>query len=341
MFQIQKQVSLRHLNTLALPAIAENFCKITSQDALCEALSWANKHQLPITVLGGGSNVVLARNFSGLVLQMAISGVELESEQQDHRFINIGAGENWHQLVRHTLDQGWYGLENLSLIPGLAGAAPIQNIGAYGVELSERFHSLEAIHMATGELRRMDLSDCQFGYRDSFFKGLGRDQYVITRICLQLSVQPNLCVEYPALKQVLMDDTGQLQDISPQQVSDAVCTIRQSKLPDPKDIPNAGSFFKNPVVGSEQVAILRNKYPDIVGYDQGDGRMKLAAGWLIEQAGWKGIIRAGVGVHAKQALVLVNYSGSGDDILSLASDIQASVLEKFGLEIEVEPRIYR
>ena len=341
MLQIQKQVSLRHFNTLALPSIAENFCKITSQDSLCGALDWAKQHQLPITILGGGSNVVLARDLAGLVLQMAIPGVELVSEQQDHRIINIGAGENWHQLVLHTLDQGWYGLENLSLIPGLVGAAPIQNIGAYGVELSERFLSLEAIHIATGELRLMDLSDCQFGYRDSFFKGKGRDQYVITSIRLQLSVQPNLCLEYPALQQALMDDMGQSQGLSPKQVSDAVCAIRQSKLPDPSDIPNAGSFFKNPVVGSEQVAVLRNKYPDIIGYDQSDGSIKLAAGWLIEQAGWKGVTRNGVGVHANQALVLVNYDGSGEALLSLASDIQDSVLEKFGLEMEVEPRIYR
>tara|TARA_R110001592_G_scaffold260282_1_gene524754 strand:+ start:81647 stop:82672 length:1026 start_codon:yes stop_codon:yes gene_type:complete len=341
MLQIQKQVSLRHFNTLALPSIAENFCKISSKNALCEALEWAKKHQLPITILGGGSNVVLARDLAGLVLHMAIPGVELVSEQQDHRIINIGAGENWHQLVLHTLDQGWYGLENLSLIPGLVGAAPIQNIGAYGVELSERFLSLEAIHIATGELRLMDSSDCQFGYRDSFFKGKGRDQYVITSIRLQLSIQSNLCVEYPALQQVLMDDMGQSQDVSPKQVSDAVCAIRQSKLPDPSDIPNAGSFFKNPVVGPEQVAVLRKKYPDIVGYGQSDGSMKLAAGWLIEQAGWKGVTRNGVGVHANQALVLVNYDGSGEALLSLASDIQASVLEKFGLKMEVEPRIYR
>lgn len=344
MLQIQKQVSLKHCNTLALPSIAEYFCKVTSEAELSEALIWAKKHKLPVTILGGGSNVVLAHNLAGLVVQMAIPGVELVSEQQHNRIVRVGAGENWHQLVLHTLDQGWYGLENLSLIPGLVGAAPIQNIGAYGVELSERFHSLEAVHMATGEALSMDLSDCQFGYRDSFFKGKGRDQYVITAIHLRLSVQPALCLEYPALKNTLMADTGKVElnhELSPKQVSDAVCDIRRSKLPDPKNIPNAGSFFKNPVVTSEQEAELKKDHPQLVSYAQPDGNKKLAAGWLIEQAGWKGVEQKGVGVHSQQALVLVNHNnGSGEALLSLASDIQASVLDKYSLTMEIEPRVY-
>jgi len=344
MLQIQKQVSLKHCNTLALPSMAEYFCKVTSKAELSEALAWVNKHKLPMTVLGGGSNVVLVHDLAGLVVQMAIPGVELVSEEQHDRIVKIGAGENWHQLVLHTLDQGWYGLENLSLIPGLAGAAPIQNIGAYGVELSERFHSLEAIHLATGESILMDLSDCQFGYRDSFFKGKGRDQYAITAINLRLSVQANLCLEYPALKNALISDTGstgQNHPLSPKRVSDAVCAIRRAKLPDPQSIPNAGSFFKNPVITSEQEAELRNSYPQLVSYTQPDGSKKLAAGWLIEQAGWKGKERKGVGVHSQQALVLVNHNnGSGEALLSLASDIQTSVLDKFGLTMEIEPRVY-
>lgn len=353
MLDIQQQVSLLKYNTLALPSTAEYFCKISSTSELYEALAWAREKQLPIILLGGGSNVVLAGNLAGLVIHIAISGIaltngELVSQEdlvsgidsaQFERIIRVGAGENWHQLVLYTLEQGWYGLENLSLIPGLTGAAPIQNIGAYGVELSDRFHSLEAIKLSSGDSITMSLSDCQFGYRDSFFKGAGRDQYAITAINLRLSTKEDLCLEYPALNN-FFEKNQSGAPITPKQVSDAVCAIRHSKLPDPKDIANAGSFFKNPVISSEQMSVLQEQYPNMVSYDQANGTKKLAAGWLVEQAGWKGVEQSGVGVHNEQALVLVNYQGTGQALLSLAGDIQASVSDKFGITLEIEPRVY-
>ena len=351
MLNIQQQISLVKYNTLALPSTAEYFCKVFSEPELHEALVWARQKHLSITLLGGGSNIVLAGDLAGLVIHIALPGIAQVAEthpDQTERIIRVGAGVDWHQLVLHTLEQGWYGLENLSLIPGLAGAAPIQNIGAYGVELSDRFHSLEAIELSSGEAITMTLDDCQFGYRDSFFKGAGRDQYVITAINLRLSTEINLCLEYPALQRYLeaknlfeVTQSSVIQaKITPKQVSDAVCAIRRSKLPDPKEVANVGSFFKNPIVNAEQLESLQQQYPQLVSYDQVDGRKKIAAGWLVEKAGWKGITHSGVGVHNRQSLVLVNYHGTGEDILSLANDIQASVLEKFGVTLEIEPRVY-
>ncbi|MEH6469253.1 MAG: UDP-N-acetylmuramate dehydrogenase [Porticoccus sp.] len=338
MLKIEQQVSLLHKNTLALPSFAENFCRVSTESELCEVLAWSRQHRSPVTILGGGSNVVLARDLGGLVVQMGISGIELISEEQDQRVVRVGAGENWHQLVLSTIEQGWFGLENLSLIPGLAGAAPIQNIGAYGVELSQRFLSLEAIHLETGEQVVMDASECQFGYRDSVFKHSGRDQYAITAITLALSSRKNLCLDYPALQKAL--DGIDESELTPKRVSDAVCGVRRTKLPSPEDIPNVGSFFKNPVISKEQAERLRQQYPQLVSYHQVDGREKLAAGWLVEQAGWKGFKQHGVGVHHQQSLVLVNSGGTGADLLSLASDIQASVADKFGISLEIEPRVY-
>ena len=243
------------------------------------------------------------------------------------------------EQLLYTLNQGWFGLENLSLIPGLAGAAPIQNIGAYGVEPSERFHSLEALHLNTGERRVMTLSDCEFAYRDSFFKGQGRDQYAITAINLDLSSQPHLCLEYPALQQAL--DSSSDTELTPKKISDIVCDIRRTKLPDPETLPNAGSFFKNPIVDKNVADELKGRYPGLVAYPLSNNRVKLAAGWLIDQAGWKGVVREGVGVHHQQSLVLVNIDGTSDALMSLVADIQSSVINKFGIPLEVGTRVYR
>ncbi len=339
MLNVQEQVSLKPYNTLALPSLAEYFCRVNSDEGLSEALAWAGNHRYPVTLLGGGSNVVLAGNLSGLVVQMAIPGVELISEKHHLRRIRVGAGENWHQLVVHALNQGWFGLENLSLIPGLVGAAPVQNIGAYGVELSERFHSLEAVHLNTGERHVMSRSDCKFAYRDSFFKGQGRDQFAITAITLELSSKPDLHIEYPALQQAI--DALPEAELTPKRVSDIVCDIRRGKLPDPDVIPNAGSFFKNPIVSSEVAAKLKHHYPKLVSYSLDENRVKLAAGWLIDQAGWKGFERDGVGVYNQQSLVLINMGGSCDALMSLVVDIQSSVMSKFGITLDIEPRVYR
>ncbi|TNE93955.1 UDP-N-acetylmuramate dehydrogenase [Porticoccus sp.] len=338
MLHIQSAVPLKSMNTLALPATAEYFCRVDTLDVLREALTWARDKNLKVTVLGGGSNVILADNIPGLVVAMAIPGIELDMQDNDRRLVHVGAGENWHQLVLHTLAKGWFGLENLSLIPGLAGAAPIQNIGAYGVELSEHFHSLAAIHVDTGEQVILSAEDCQFAYRDSVFKHAVRDQYVITSLTLALSSQPTLRLDYPALKQAIAQQN--LSEVTPEVVSRVVCDIRRSKLPDPMDIPNVGSFFKNPVISSEQAEQLAGNYPQLVTYPQSDGSVKLAAGWLVDQTGWKGVSRGPVGVHQQQALVLTNRGGTGQQLLELADEIIHSVQSKFAITLELEPRIY-
>ncbi|WP_461481539.1 UDP-N-acetylmuramate dehydrogenase [Porticoccus sp.] len=335
---IQAAVSLQSFNTLALPARAEYLCRAETDEQLTEALCWARDRGLRVTVLGGGSNVVLADDIPGLVIAMAIPGIALGDREGEQLAVRVGAGENWHQLVLHSLARGWYGLENLSLIPGLAGAAPIQNIGAYGVELSERFLSLDAIHIRSGERLTMSAGECRFGYRDSYFKNAGRDQFVITAVTLALSVRPQLRLNYPALQQALAQRDP--AELTPALVSEVVCDIRRSKLPDPAVIPNAGSFFKNPVISAAKAADLQAHFPGLVSYPQADGAVKLAAGWLVEQAGWKGVTRNAVGVHQQQALVLVNRGGSGAELLALADEIGQSVGDKFGVALELEPRVY-
>ncbi len=338
MLDIQSSVPLKSMNTLALPATAEHFCRVDTLDMLREVLAWARGQRLKVMVLGGGSNVILADNIPGLVVAMAIPGIELETQDKDLRLVHVGAGENWHQLVLHSLAKGWFGLENLSLIPGLAGAAPIQNIGAYGVELSELFRSLTALHVNTGEQVILSAEDCQFAYRDSVFKHAGRDQYVITSLTLALSSQPALRLDYPALQQAI--EQNNLSEVTPEVVSRIVCDIRRSKLPDPRDIPNVGSFFKNPVISSEQAEQLASDYPQLVTYLQSDGSVKLAAGWLVDQAGWKGVSRGPVGVHPQQALVLTNRGGTCKQLLALADEIIRSVQNKFAITLELEPRVY-
>ncbi|TNE76986.1 MAG: UDP-N-acetylmuramate dehydrogenase [Gammaproteobacteria bacterium] len=335
---IQSAVSLQSYNTLSLPARAEFFCRVETLHGLQEALCWARDRNYRVTVLGGGSNVVLTADVPGLVIAMGIPGIELVGKQGVQRTVRVGAGENWHQLVRTTLSRSWYGLENLSLIPGLAGAAPIQNIGAYGVELSERFHSLEAVHIQTGDTVSLSRADCCFGYRDSVFKQGGRDQYVISSMTLTLSSEPELRLDYPVLQQALAQKNP--SQLTPELVSDVVCEIRRSKLPDPLDLPNVGSFFKNPVVPVQQAVMLKAEFPDMVTYPQADGNVKLAAGWLVDRAGWKGVTRGNVGVHKLQALVLINTGGCAAELLALADEIRQSVLTKFGVSLELEPRVY-
>lgn len=344
MFQITKNQPLVSLNTLAIAANAEFFSQVSSREELQEAIAYGQQHQLAITVLGGGSNIVLTKDIAGLVIHIAIPGIELKaaslndsSSKLDYeRYISIGAGENWHQLVEHSLAKGWYGLENLALIPGLVGAAPIQNIGAYGVELNDVFESLQAVDLHTGEQVVMGKDDCQFGYRDSIFKHQYRNQFAICQIDLKLSSEPKLCLDYPALKTSLQ----KYDEVTPEQVAKTVSSIRRSKLPDPKYTPNAGSFFKNPVVSAAHVQKLRKQEPQLVSFTQPNGDEKLAAGWLIEACGWKGFRQGKTSVHEQQALVLVNKGGTGADILHLAKDISDSVKSRFGVTLEIEPRVY-
>ena len=338
---IKANVSLRPLNTLALPGCAEFFCRVSTNDELAEALAYARAEKLTVTILGGGSNVVLAGDIAGLVVQIATRGIEQCPQGDDAQSIHwtAAAGENWHQFVQQTLVEKSYGLENLSLIPGLVGAAPIQNIGAYGLEISDRFVSLEALNMATGKAVHFSKSDCQFGYRDSVFKQGGAGQFVVTSVTVALSEQATVDIRYPALAAALAESSQKAP--TPQQVSAAVCRIRQQKLPDPAVQPNAGSFFKNPVISKEQWQQLQVQYPQLPGYPQPEGSIKLPAAWLIDRAGWKGTQGQGCGVHREHALVLVNSDAcSGRQLLQLAGDIIVDIQQRFGILLAIEPQVF-
>ncbi|MCX2782312.1 UDP-N-acetylmuramate dehydrogenase [Microbulbifer thermotolerans] len=337
--RLETNVDLQPLNTLAIAARAAYFVRVESLEQLREALAFAQEKKLPILPLGGGSNIVLTGDYPGLVIHMALRGVSLEKDSCGTRLC-AAAGENWHQLVMHTVKQGIGGLENLALIPGSMGAAPIQNIGAYGVELRDTFECLQAVHIASGELREFPAADCQFGYRDSVFKRAARDRYIITRVSLYLPNDWRPKLDYPALERHLAERGVQTGELRPADVARAVIEIRNSKLPSPDDIPNVGSFFKNPVVGADFYQNLKKSYPDLVAFPSGDG-WKLAAGWLIDRAGWRGVRRNSVGVHDRQALVLVNPGGGcGAEVTSLAEEIAADIRAKFGVDLEPEPRYY-
>jgi len=303
-------------------------------------MAFAVEAGLPLLVLGEGSNIVLVDDFPGVVLKLAIRGLSIIKESADSVWLEVGAGENWHRLVQWSLSEGYCGLENLSLIPGSVGAAPIQNIGAYGVELKQVFESLQAIDRNTGEQLTFELASCGFAYRDSVFKQALKDRYVITRLTLRLSKQQRLHTGYGAIEAEL-HNMG-LQEFDAADVSRAVCNIRRSKSPDPEEIGNAGSFFKNPVIDKVQFGALKRRFPNIVAFPDPEDRIKLAAAWLIERCGWKGYRQGDIGVHSHQALVLVNYgAGHGSEILDLAHRIKGSVSDKFGIELEIEPRVYQ
>lgn len=334
--KIRRDFDLGACNSLALAARAEYFAVVTDLDSAREALRFAHARRLAVTVLGEGSNVVLAGDLAGLVIRVAIGGHQLLAERDGRLELQIGAGENWHATVEHCLRQGWYGLENLALIPGTVGAAPVQNIGAYGVELESRFLGLNALEVATGTARRFSLADCGFGYRDSVFKRDQRDRWLITSVTLELARAPAPVLDYPALREALGD---RAERASPAEVAAAVMALRRARLPDPALLPNAGSFFKNPVVPAPEARALAARYPGLATFPAPGGQVKLAAAWLIEQCGWKGIQRHGVGVHDRQALVLVNRGGGAAALLELAREVRAAVAERFGVMLEPEPRI--
>ncbi len=335
MSDIRIRVDLAPHNTLALPGRAARYARIEQVGDLHDPAL----QESPRFILGGGSNLVLSGDYDGLVLHMGILGRRLLKEDAGARYVEAGAGENWHDFVQWTLEQGWPGLENLSLIPGTVGAAPIQNIGAYGLEVAERFHSLTAYDFATGCLVAFGRDDCRFGYRDSIFKQeswhLG-GRFAITAVVFRLpkAWEPN--IRYSDVASELA--AREISAPRPRDVAAAVIAIRQRKLPDPAVLPNAGSFFQNPVVSGEFAARLRTAYPTLPCYPQPDGRVKLAAGWLIEQAGWKGRFLGPVGMYEKQALILVNRGGAtGDDVRTLATAVQAAVRQAFELALEAEP----
>ncbi len=332
---IQKQVSLQKYNTFAIDAIASHFVEVTTVEELQSILSDDTYNRMPKLILGGGSNLLFTQNFDGLVIKIAILGQEIISEDAQHALIKVGAGVNWHQLVLHTLDLGLGGLENLSLIPGTVGAAPMQNIGAYGVEIKDTFVELQAVEISTGKVATFDNTSCEFGYRYSVFKDALKDRYIIVNVTFKLLKSPVFNITYGAIEDTLK--ASGIRDLSLKAVSDAVIRIRQSKLPDPAKIGNAGSFFKNPTVDRPIFDGLKVRYADMPGYELPDGQVKVPAGWLIEKSGWKGKRVGNVGVHELQALVLVNYGHAvGNEVRELAFAIQASVMDKFGIALMPE-----
>lgn len=332
---IQENVSLRPFNTFGFDATARYFVSITSASQLQELLCDPHWKTFPKWILGGGSNVLITQDVAALVIQVAIKGIEYIREDEQHVWLRVGAGENWHQFVLHCVENGYAGVENLSLIPGTVGAAPMQNIGAYGVEIKDVFEELQAVEIATGQFGTFDGPACAFGYRESVFKRTLKDQYIITSVTFRLQRTPTFHVAYGDIQKTL--EAMQVQDLSLRAVSEAVIHIRQSKLPDPVQIGNAGSFFKNPEIPRSNFEALKAQYPTLPGYPIDDETMKVPAGWLIEQAGWRGYRQGSVGVHDRQALVLVHYgSGTGKQIQELAGKVQASVEEKFGIKLSPE-----
>ena len=337
--QVFNNHSLESLNSFGFAVNADYFVAVSDLEALRNVLSFTKEKKLPLVVLGEGSNVVLRKDLEAVVLKMAIQGIERVDEDEASVSLKVGAGENWHAFVLWCLENGYYGLENLSLIPGTVGAAPIQNIGAYGVEQCECFVSLSAVNRDTGELKTFSSEECQFAYRESVFKGKYRDEFIITHVTYRVSKHASTRTRYGAIETELLAMDADFND--PVAVSNAVCNIRRSKLPDPNLLGNAGSFFKNPIIPTKTFGQLQSRYPEIVGFPDKKGHVKVAAGWLIEHSGWKGFREGEVGVHVDQALVLINYGdGSGEELLSLARRIQRSIKEKFGTDLESEPRIY-
>ena len=336
---IEREANLARHNSLALPGSAALYAYITAASQLASLRNSPAVAERRRFVLGSGSNLVLTGDYDGLVVHMAIAGRALLGEDAEAWYVRAGGGERWHDFVQWTLAQGWPGLENLSLIPGTVGAAPIQNIGAYGLEVAERFHCLDAFDMQTGETTRFDRAACRFGYRDSVFKqeGWHRDgRFVVTGVSFRLAKQWQPLTRYADIALEL--DTQNITAPSAQDVANAVIAIRQRKLPDPAQVPNAGSFFHNPVVDATTVQALLAKHPNMPHYPQADGRCKLAAGWLIEQAGWKGKNLGPVGMYKKQALVLVNRGGAtGADVTALMHAVQRDVRSTFSVTLTPEP----
>ncbi|WP_339900413.1 UDP-N-acetylmuramate dehydrogenase [uncultured Gilvimarinus sp.] len=339
------EFDLQRFNTLAIGARARFYVAVSNGDEILEALAFARERELPVLPLGGGSNIVLADDYPGLVIHIKLLGVEQVGEDAQSVWVRAAAGENWHEFVQHCLTMGCYGLENLALIPGSVGAAPIQNIGAYGVELQQRLSELSAIDIRSGVPVTFTAESCNFAYRDSVFKHSARDRYIITSVTFKLDRVVKPVLEYPSLRQQLQlepgDQPSSEKHFSAQQIADAVIAVRQEKLPDPADTPNAGSFFKNPIVAAGEFTALQQRYPDIVSYPQADGRVKLAAGWLIDRAGWRGYRAGDVAVHSEQALVITNPGrGAGASVLALADEITTSVFKQYGVRLELEPRVY-
>lgn len=338
--QLQTNISLKEFNSFGIETIARNFAIFKSETELFDLV--AAHHQQILQshfILGGGSNILFTTDIiDTLVLKNELKGISLIREDEDHIYVSVAAGENWHQFVLHCIEHNWAGTENLSLIPGNVGASPIQNIGAYGVEVKDIIESVEAFHIAEKTLHIISAKDCAFDYRDSIFKGKWKNQFIITKVIFRLNKIPDFKISYGAIEAEL-EKLG-IQNLSIRAISDAVIQIRKSKLPDPSIIGNAGSFFKNPCIDSHKFNQLQLRFPDIVGYPNKNNSIKIAAGWLIEKAGWKGYRSGDAGCHSKQALVLVNYgNATGAEILELSTKMIASIKDKFDIDLEREVNI--
>ncbi len=335
---IKESVELQQYNTFGLSATAQTFVELKSVE---EAHLFFREQKLnDFLILGGGSNILLTKNYEGTVIKNEIKGIDILEDSAEEIRLKVGAGENWHDFVLYCVNKNYAGIENLSLIPGNVGAAPIQNIGAYGVEVKDVINSVEVIEIATAQSHSFSNKECQFGYRTSIFKNIHKGKYFITSVNFTLRKTPNFKTAYGAIQNQLKTNGIEEKDLSIKAISEAVIQIRQSKLPDPKELGNSGSFFKNPVVSIEKKDVLLAKFPNMPFYPLADNKAKLAAGWLIEQAGWKGYRSGDAGVHKNQALVLVNYGhASGQEIYALSENILNSIREKFNVELEREVNV--
>lgn len=336
---MHENFSLKPYNTFGVDVQARYFIEIHTVEALKEALNFANDNNLSLLFLGGGSNILFTRDFDGLVVKLNLKGISLQTLNENEVLVTAKSGENWHEFVMFCLDKNLGGLENLSLIPGNVGTSPMQNIGAYGTEIKDIFVTCAVLNLETKEIETFDLEQCRFGYRDSVFKKEGKGKYIILEVTFKLTTQNHhIKTEYGAIKTEL--EKSGIEHPTIQEVSQAVINIRKSKLPDPKEIGNAGSFFKNPTISLTQFEALQQQFEVIPGYPNGDS-VKVPAGWLIEQCGWKGKQIGNVASHKLQALVIVNATGeaSGKEIFDFSAEIINSVKEKFGIKLEREVNI--
>jgi len=334
---LKEHISLKPYHTFGIEVKAKFFTEIYHISDLKEALVFQKQQSLELLILGGGSNLLFTKDFDGLVVKVGLKGKEKIKEDEHFVWVKIAAGENWHEFVLFCIENNWGGVENLSLIPGTVGAAPMQNIGAYGTEIKETFESLEAYHLKSGEMHQFTKEQCKFGYRESIFKNEVKGEYLITSVIFKLSKKHQLNFSYGDIQQILAKENT---EPSIQNISQAVIEIRSSKLPNPSEIGNAGSFFKNPFVEKKHFEKLKSLYPQIPMYPVDENLVKVPAGWLIEQCGWKGYKEEDAGVHAKQALVLVNYgNATGEEIKDLSEKIKKSVFEKFEIHLHTEVNI--
>lgn len=334
---VQHNVSLQPFNTLRVEAKAREWVEVRSQEDCAQLPALCRDKK--ILILGGGSNLVLAGDVNGLVIHNQLRGIECVRQDEQHVWVQVAGGENWDAFVAHAVAQGWHGLENLSAIPGSVGAAPVQNIGAYGVELKDALDSVTVLHLQDGRIQTLTRAECRFAYRDSIFKSAFKTNYLITYVTLRLQRQPTLKLEYGEIRSALQSAGLDEATLTPQQLRELIMDIRARKLPDPAVQPNVGSFFKNPVISRAQLTRLQQRWPELVSYPVDADHVKIAAGWLLDRLGWKGRQWGRAKVHDRQALVLVNSGDNARDLLALKNAMQADVREQTGIELEVEPLI--